>query len=183
MRAFLGGLRSSFFSSSAGRWVRPWPAAPGCWPRLRSERGFSCCSLLLPERAFCSTAALARSLAYFVSSVSIRRRDTLTASRSRASAFSLPVLADFAALRNRAFSLESNLIDAFCRRDLLSATRSSVVLLDKALVSVPLAARCLASRALTASEARMALRSRRISLDCDLIVCFWRHDLASAARN
>ena len=105
------------------------------------------------------------------------------ASRSRASAFSLPVLADFAVLRNRAFLLESSLIVAFCCRDLLSATRSSVVLLDNALVSVSLAARCLAAWALAASDARMALRSRRISLDCDLIVCFWRHALPSAARN
>ena len=29
-----GGLCSSVRSSSPGRWVRPWPGAPRCWPRL-----------------------------------------------------------------------------------------------------------------------------------------------------
>lgn len=105
------------------------------------------------------------------------------AAASRASAFSLPALADFAALRNRAFFLASSLIVAFCRRDLLSATRSSVVRLDSALVSVSLAARCLAAWPLAAADARTVLRSRRTSLDCDLIVCFCCHDLLSAARS
>ena len=145
--------------------MRPWPGAPGCWPRLRSERGFSCCSLLLPKRAFCSTDALARSLAYCASNFSIR------------------VWEAFAILLSRRIPFESDLIVFFWRRDLLSATRSSVVLSDNAFVSVSLAARCLAAWALTASNVRTALRSRRISFDCDLIVCFWRHDLLSAARS
>ena len=33
-RASSGGSRGSFFCPSPGRWVRPCPAAPRCWPRL-----------------------------------------------------------------------------------------------------------------------------------------------------
>ena len=78
-------------------------------------------------------------------------------------------------MRSQRIPFESDLIVFFWRRDLLSATRSSVVLSDNAFVSVSLAARCLAAWALTASNVRMALRSRRISFDC--------HDLLSAARS
>ena len=54
-------------------WVWPWPGAPRCWPRLRSECGLSCCSLLRPNSALDSTAPVARSLASCASSVSILR--------------------------------------------------------------------------------------------------------------
>ena len=86
-------------------------------------------------------------------------------------------------MRSRRFSSDSDVIVFFWRRDLLSATRSSVVLSDNAFDSISLAARCLAAWVLSASDARTALRSRRFSSDSDVIVFFWCHDLLSAARS
>ena len=112
MHASGGGLCTSARSSSPGRWVRPWPGAPRCWPRLRSERGLSCCSLLRPNSFLDSTAPVERSLESWVSSVSIRRCDPFTA------------------LRSRPFSLDSDLIIVFWRRDRRSALRSSASMPD-----------------------------------------------------
>ena len=58
-------------SSSPGRWVRPWPGAPRCWPRLCSEPGLSLLALAAVERPRHRPGRTKR----WTSSVSIRFRD------------------------------------------------------------------------------------------------------------
>ena len=58
-------------------------AAPGCPPRLRSERGFSCRSLPRPNSLLASTAPVARSFASSTSSRARRVSDLRSALRSR----------------------------------------------------------------------------------------------------
>ena len=104
MRASFGGLRRSFFSLSPGRWVRPWPGAPRCWPRLRPVPGVFCRSLLLPNSAFDKTLLVERSFSSCTSSFSARDASTaLSSFRSRTSA------------RSRALSSHSDAIRSVAR--------------------------------------------------------------------
>ena len=86
--------------------MRPWPGAPGCWPRRRCERGRSCFSHP-PDCPFASTARDARSFANWPSRRSIRRRDARTL------------------LPSRALPRFSTRIVALWRRDLRKALRNS----------------------------------------------------------
>ena len=132
------------------------------------ERGFFCCSLLRPYSLLDSTAPVERSLASSASSASIRFR------------------APFAVLRNRAFSLDSNVIVAFWRRDRRRILRNSASMADSDVESVFLTVRSLASRSCDAAQAAFAaftdLRSRAFSLRSRTIVVFWRRDLRSTLR-
>ena len=113
MSASGGGSFRSSFSSSAGRGVRPWPGAPRCWPRPRSERDVSCFSLLLPKTAFDKTARDERSWAIRACSLALWAR----------SAFILLPSRPFA-LRCRAISLCSDSMVLFRARTTLKTADS-----------------------------------------------------------
>ena len=99
VRASSGGSRRSSLSSRVGRGVRPWPGAPGCWPRPRVEDGRSPFSLLRPnidldiddllERnlSFCASSAATLSFSSFASAfrAAFSMRRDMTVDRFRAS--------------------------------------------------------------------------------------------------
>ena len=148
-----GGLRRSVFSPSSGRWVRPWPGAPRCWPRLRSERGFVCRSLLRPNSDFDSTVRLARSFASWASSVSTCDASAvLPASEARASA------------RSRAFFSRSDTIMSVARtiaaRSRSFRSRSQAIVRSRA-STVRRTAACRRSNCLRSD----AISSLRLSAD------------------
>ena len=90
--------------------MRPWPGAPGCWPRRRPVPGVCCFSLRRPYSVPDSTAAVARSFDSCASSVPTRPCDAFAA---------------FAVRRSRAFSFLNALSAVFWRRDRRRALRNS----------------------------------------------------------
>ena len=100
---------------------------------------------LLPKRAFCSTAVLARSLTYCPSNFSIRAWETFTV------------------LGSRAFSWDNDLIAAFWRRDLLSTLRRWAASSNGNIKSVTPAVRNFATRAVSFLLAPFATSSARRS--------------------
>ena len=162
-----GGLCSSV-RFEPGPWVRPWPGAPRCWPRLCSEPGLSCCSPLAAS-ALDSTAPVARSLSTLALPAS--RSGSATSSRHCA---------------RRAFSRDSDLI--VWRRDLaepcgdrrLQRQRFDNVFLTarspaSSASSAFLIARSLAGPAPLSGSVRMVLRRRPLSGSASIVV-FWRRD-------
>ena len=160
MSASGGGSCRSSFSSSAGRGVRPWPGAPRCWPRPRSERGVSCFSLLLPKTAFVNEARVERSWAIRACSLALWARRDFIFLPSRSFA-----------LRCRAISLCSDSMVLFRSRTVLKTADSSGRLASSA-----------SSRSVSAADALAPTLICQTRASSDLMRSIWSQNPASAPR-
>ena len=155
-----------------------------CWPRLRPERGFFCCSLLRPNSDFDSTVRVARSFASWASKSNVSTRDAsvvLSASKARTSARSRAFFSRShamvrsrastnraAAARRRSSCLRSDAIWLLClSADWPSASRSQPM----SFFSQSISSRCRASiRSLWAWDPRSQQRRLSISPSRNLIL-------------
>ena len=129
-RSSAAGLRTSARFSRPGLGVRPWPAAPACWPRGRSDPARSRRSLLRPNRALACTARLARSFASSASSSPIRVRRVSTSRRSETIVLRLRASTPAAASSrfSRPTSSRSESASRAARRTSLTSARAAVSL-------------------------------------------------------
>ena len=116
--------------------MRPWPGAPGCWPRRRPVPGVCCFSLRRPYSVPDSTAAVARSFDSSASSAPTRPRDAVAVRRSRAFSFLIALSAVFwrrdrrRALRNSASAATGDPDRVARRSRVLNPSFAAAVLLN-----------------------------------------------------